>query len=625
MENKTSILYRYPYPIALTYHNADNAREVMAAHDQRLKLFEVTLKYMASITIAQYVRQAGDDEKVNQTLQGLSRPSLGQWNGFLREILSYYDRTGQRDTLFIPHMYEAYFQKSRERPALCQAYNALRNFLQGRGDSHTTSLSLRQFFDVMINYRNKTIGHGALTRAQCEPLIDPLFEGLEEMLGQLTFLQDHRLVYIEDVRLRRGKYAHEMVSFMGSTPPTRMKSAYVAQAPSDYKTEEQLYLCRHDQDVPSLSLHPLMIAWQGDVLFLNESARERDIEYLSYQTGQIKRPDRLIEDFYEIFSGILAALEKAPPTPPTPPATTYDRGLLAIEEENWSEAIEWLSKVPSNDPNYEAAQTRLTEAQQQGEWAGEYQRTLQALDAGRLEEALAGFKALQTTAGRGYRDVSNRIAAVRAAQAKAQTLEKLFVQMEKAQTAHQWDRTLDLLGRIQELSPGYRGVDTLLEKHRRLDDLYRQVMTAIATRKWAAALTMLHQLEAMEPQYKDLPTLMDRVQKGLDTDAELAQRYSRAQAAIALKNWDEAATLLQQIVTQNSDYRDAADLLRQTQEKLTVPCWKCGTLLPPVRKFCGTCGSPREKPAAFVCANCGYKNPVSRKFCGRCGTQLTPG
>ena len=33
METKTDILYRYPYPIALTYHNADNAREVMAAHD----------------------------------------------------------------------------------------------------------------------------------------------------------------------------------------------------------------------------------------------------------------------------------------------------------------------------------------------------------------------------------------------------------------------------------------------------------------------------------------------------------------------------------------------------------------------------------------------------------------
>jgi len=623
MDTKTDILYRYPYPIALTYHNADNVREVMIAHDQRLRLFEVTLKYLASTAIAQYVRQAGDDEKVNRVLRGLSRPSLGQWNGFLREVLAYYDRTGQRDALFISEMYEAYFQKSRERPALCRTYNALRNFLRGRNDSHATSLSLRQFFDLVINYRNKTVGHGALTRAQCEPLIDPLFEGLEEMLGQLAFLRDHRLVYIEDVRLRRGKYAHEMISFMGSTPPTRMKNAYVAQEPAAYKTEEQLYLCRRDKDVPHLSLHPLVIAWQGDVLFLNESALERDIEYLSYQTGQVKRPDRLVEDFHEVFSGILAAVEAAPPPSP-PPATPYGRGSLAIEEEHWSEAIEWLSKVPSDDPNYDAAQSRLAEAQQQGEWAGQYQRALQALDAERWDEALAGFQTLKAAAGPGYRDVSNRIAVIREAQAKAQTLEKLYAQMEEAQTARQWDRILDLLGRIQELDPGYRGVDTLLEKYQHLEDLYRQAMTALVGRKWAAALTMLHQLQALEPDYRDLTTLLDRAQEGLDAEAALAQRYSRAQAAITLEDWAGAATLLEEIVVQDDAYRDTAELLRQARKKLTVACWNCGSPLPPGRKFCGKCGSLREKPAV-VCPNCGHESPVGKKFCGKCGTRLAGG
>ena len=624
MDTKTDILYRYPYPIALTYHNADNAREVMAAHDQRLKLFEVTLKYLASIAIGQYVRQAGDDEKVNRALRGLARPSLGQWNGFLREILTYYDRTGKRDALFIPEMYEVYFQKSRERPALCHAYNTLRNFLRGRDDSRLTSLSLRQFFDLTINYRNKTVGHGAQTRAQCEPLIEPLLEGLEEMLGQLTFLRDHRLVYIEDVRLRRGKYAHAMMSFMGSTPPMRMKAAYVAQDTADYKIEEQLYLCRREEDVPELSLHPLVIVSQGDVLFLNESALERDIEYLSYQTGQVKRPDRLIEDFHEVFSGILAAAEKAPPPPP-PPATPYERGLLAVEEENWGEAIEWLDKVPSDDPNYGAAQARLAEAQQQGEWAGQYQRALQAFDAGRLDEALAGFDALQKTAVADYRDVSSRMAAIRSAQAKTQTLETFYAQMEETQAARQWDRTLDLLVRIQELSPGYRGADKLLEKHRRLEDLYRQAMTALATHKWAVALTTLHQLQALEPDYKDLAMLLERVQGGLDAEVALAEGYSRAQAAMALEDWEGAAALLEEIVAQDEAYRDAADLLHQAREKLIVPCWNCGHPLPPGRKFCGRCGSLREKPDVVVCPNCGHESPAGKKFCGKCGTRLAVG
>jgi len=625
MDTKTDILYRYPYPIALTYHNADNAREVTAAHDQRLKLFEVALKYLASIAIAQYVRQAGDDEKVNQTLRGLSRPSLGQWNGFLREILTYYDRTGRRDALFIPEMYEAYFQKSKERPALCRAYNTLRNFLQGRDDSHLTAMSLRQFFDLMINYRNKTVGHGALSRAQCEPLVAPLLEGLEEMLGELAFLRDHRLVYIEDVRLRRGHYSHEMVSFMGSTPPTRMKSAFIAESTANYRIEEQLYLCRREQDVPQLSLHPLMIVSQGDVLFLNESAYGRDIEYLSYQTGQIKRPDRLIEDFHEIFGGIMATAEKVPPPSPPPPATPYERGLLAIEEEDWSTAIECLGKVLSDDPNYAAAQAQLAEAQRQGEWAGQYQRALQAFDAGQLDEALAGFQALENVAGPSYRDLVDRMATARSAQAKVQTLETLYAQAEEAQAARQWDRTLDLLRRAQELSPGYRGVDTLLEKHRRLEDLYRQAMTALAARKWAAALTALHQLQALEPEYKDLFALLGRAQQGLDTEAALAERYSRAQTAVALEDWEGAAALLEEIIAQDNAYRDATNLLRQAREKLTVFCWNCSSPVPPGRKFCGKCGSPREKPAAVACPNCGRENPPGKRFCGKCGTRLPSG
>ena len=471
METKTDILYRYPYPIALTYHNADNAREVMAAHDQRIKLFEVTLKYLASIAIAQYVRQAGDDEKVNLILRGLARPSLGQWNGFLRQVLTYYDQAGKRDALFIPEMYEAYFQKSRERPALCRAYNALRNFTQGRNDSRLTSLSLRQFFDQMINYRNKTVGHGVLTRAQCEPLIEPLIEGLEEMLGQLAFLRDHRLVFIEDVRLRRGKYAHEMMSFMGSTPPMRMKAAYVADGPEEYKTEEQLYLCRRGEDVPLLSLHPLMIVSQRDVMFLNESAHGRDIEYLSYQTGQVKRPDRLIEDFHEIFSGIMAT--EAEPALPQPPAAPYERGLLAIEEEDWRAAVEWLSKVPPHDAGYTAAQARLAEAQRQDGWAVRYHHALQAFEAERWDEAMDGLQSLQSDAGSGYRDVTRRIAEIRANQAD-----------------------------------------------------------------------------------------------------------------------------------------------------FAVTCWNCGHDLPPERKFCGLCGSPRKKPDTVTCPSCGRTSPAGKKFCGKCGTRL---
>ncbi|MBU1877770.1 MAG: hypothetical protein KJ734_02355, partial [Chloroflexi bacterium] len=71
MDIRDEIRYRYPNPIALTYHNTVNAREAMLAHSQRLRLFEVILKYLASIAICQYLGSPRDDAQVNRTLRDL--------------------------------------------------------------------------------------------------------------------------------------------------------------------------------------------------------------------------------------------------------------------------------------------------------------------------------------------------------------------------------------------------------------------------------------------------------------------------------------------------------------------------------------------------------------------------
>jgi hypothetical protein len=367
MDVKSDILYRYPFPIAVTYLNADNAREAVGAHDQRLRLFEVVLKYLSAIAIAQYARDQLGDARVQQTLRGLVRPSLGQWNGFLREVLGAYRRARRIDDLFISELFDAYNKKRKDRPAMARAYNEIINFVQNRTDSASMSISLRQFCDAMISYRNKTIGHGAITRYHCERMNEPLFDALDELLGQLDFLKAHRLVYIEEVRVRRGSFAHEMMSFMGSTPPARMKEAYITDHSGEYRWEKRLYLCKQDENVPVLSLHPWVIAWQEDVLFLNASEHEQDIEYLSYQSGQIKKPDRLAEDFAEALKGMIgddqAETSFDPirrldivPSAPVLPLTPFERGNEAFDQERWAEAIEAFNLVDKDDAHYVEAQ-----------------------------------------------------------------------------------------------------------------------------------------------------------------------------------------------------------------------------------------------------------------------------
>ena len=83
------ILEHYPLPIARGYRRYRNANEVRERHDAAYYLFEVYLKYVAAVAIAQYLAGEGRDHRVNAALKGLARPSLGEWLRFLRECLRF--------------------------------------------------------------------------------------------------------------------------------------------------------------------------------------------------------------------------------------------------------------------------------------------------------------------------------------------------------------------------------------------------------------------------------------------------------------------------------------------------------------------------------------------------------
>ncbi len=656
MNIKAEILYQYPFPIALTYHNADNAREAVGAHDQRLKLFEVTLKFLSSIAISQYLNDDLEDRRVKQALRGLFRPSLGQWNGFLREVLSAYQRTNRRSKMLIPELYDGYNKKRRDRPAMAKAYNMIINYVQNRTDSASTSLSVRQFCDALINYRNKTIGHGAINRYHCEQMNEPLFAALEEMLGQLTFLQEYRLVYVEDVRVRRGNYTHELVSFMGSTPPSRLKEAYVTAKRDEYRVEEQLYLCKRGENVPMLSLHPLVIAWQNDVLFLNESERDRDIEYLSYQSGQIKKPDRLLEDFKDIVGAAIAddaaepsfdRLRKKATTSDQKRPTPYQLGIEALDRENWAAAVQFFGQIDAQDANYADAQSKLAEAKKEQDLLARYNRAQRWMEQQKWDQAEAILKKLAQDAP-GYKDARALLGTIQMEKAELVSLQRLYDQVQDALKQTEWDRAYDLLSRLHKMRADFNDVSVLFATQQRLQDLYNQALESMSERRWAEAQTSLRQVQVLETNYKNVQLLIERTEQELETEAQMARWYSQAKAHIALEEWEAALEQLDQIDDQLDGYRDVNELIEQVQAKIVIECprcgaltpsghkfcgkcgaplhtwicWRCQTPVPQNRKFCGVCGAPREKPNHVTCAKCGHENLVGRKFCGKCGSAL---
>src|SRR5262245_40116378 len=88
------VLDSLPLPLARSYRRWRNAAETREAHDAAYFLFEVYLKYLASVAIAEYLNGEERDHRVNAVLKGVSRPSLGEWLRFLRECSGFLTADG---------------------------------------------------------------------------------------------------------------------------------------------------------------------------------------------------------------------------------------------------------------------------------------------------------------------------------------------------------------------------------------------------------------------------------------------------------------------------------------------------------------------------------------------------
>ena len=95
------ILDLYPLPLARGYRRFRNAGEVRERHDASYYLFEIYLKYPASIAIASYLGTGRRDHRVNAALKGLAKPSIGEWVQFLRACLAFLRERSETDPRFM--------------------------------------------------------------------------------------------------------------------------------------------------------------------------------------------------------------------------------------------------------------------------------------------------------------------------------------------------------------------------------------------------------------------------------------------------------------------------------------------------------------------------------------------
>ena len=274
------IVQTYPYPLATAAKRFNDATEHMEGFMCLANLFEVSLKYLASIGLAQYLRVEDMDEGIQRELEKLPRPTLGVWDDILRTCMRFYAGNQDRPCP-VPELRDGYAARLGGQDSGTAGMRTWLDFMAEYLGDKQRRRSLQHFLCLMVLYRNKTWGHGIgqLTPELCEEHTEHFLPGLQGMLETIGFLTRYPLRYVKEVRKSRGRDEHVMFDYMGTT--WQQGATYVGE----YAQERRLYLCS-EEGAPLLSLHPLFVVHQRRLYVLEYYEREEDVGYSDCETGK---------------------------------------------------------------------------------------------------------------------------------------------------------------------------------------------------------------------------------------------------------------------------------------------------------------------------------------------------
>jgi hypothetical protein len=319
------ILARYPYPLASTYSRAFfQSADPTDIHEYLLDLFEVTLKYCAAVAMANYLQDQAWDAKISGELLELRRPSLGQWQGWLRDILALYERENR--TFLVPEL--PAFYRTKHGGAIVEAAQVLQRQMQTLGYGGPSvgggGLTTQQFFDLLVGYRNR-LAHGARPNPrELQRATEVLAPALRQLYTAMGFVAEYRLVHVRSVTLefdskRRQRYRYVLTRLTGDTP----RVVSLPQALDTPFPNKQVYLLHPSADFqPILSLQPLLILEYCDgcdreqVFVLNMSDKARQ-DYLAYQCAHHYSPTEYLDYMRQLIDTLeTAAGAKMPDSGP---------------------------------------------------------------------------------------------------------------------------------------------------------------------------------------------------------------------------------------------------------------------------------------------------------------------
>ncbi|MBI3039283.1 hypothetical protein HYY75_09600, partial [bacterium] len=151
---------KYPFPISVIIHKLDETSDPIAHFIQLGNLFEVTLRFLASLTLGSlfHIREKRNIDVPEKVLTGLVKPSLGHWCQVLHSIPKC---LGEAGNVPIPEILSLTIPN--EQPLeLTRSFHEIQIFLGKKNEGVPKKFSLAAFFDLLVAFRNKTKAHGAI-------------------------------------------------------------------------------------------------------------------------------------------------------------------------------------------------------------------------------------------------------------------------------------------------------------------------------------------------------------------------------------------------------------------------------------------------------------------------------
>ena len=298
------VINSYPYPIALTFKNLtdlpNSADSVELKHKMIGELFEAILRYLASIAIGQYIMDGKGNGNIDDLLSDvyLRSSTLDQWNIILKDILRFYRDKNKK--LFMPEMDDFYFEKKRnDFVQLNKAYKELNLVLNDGSERNLRQISFNDFVPRLLKYHytfweNK---YSNLTKKQFKKRILLFEPAIEDILEELSFLADYKLIYVVSEDSLRKNNNYTIQNYMGCKPSLAMQNVRALKK----LEEKRLYLCDFKKLAPRLSIYPFVVMEYcppcscGQIFFLRENNGE-SLCYISAQCGHEFSPSTYLSE-----------------------------------------------------------------------------------------------------------------------------------------------------------------------------------------------------------------------------------------------------------------------------------------------------------------------------------------